>query len=91
VKKSTLLLIVGATLLLTSALGCDAIKDDLSTYSKTVVPVYNSYSEKFAAKMDEGSKATSQKEYVAVTKDTITLLDEFRGKMEAVKPETKEV
>ena len=74
-KKSTLLFVVGATLLLTSALGCDAIKDDLSQYSKTAVPVYNSYSEKFLAKNKEG----------------IALLDEFRGKMEAFKPETKEV
>ena len=90
-KISALSLFVGATLLLTSTLGCDAIKGDLSTYSKTAVPVYNTYSEKFGAKMDEGSKAANQKEYVAITKETITLLDEFRAKMEAIKPETKEV
>lgn len=90
-KKSALSLFVGATLLLTSALGCDAIKGDLSTYSKTAVPVYNTYSDKFGAIMNEGSKVSSQEEYVAVTKETIALLDEFRAKMEAVKPETKEV
>jgi uncharacterized protein YoxC len=90
-KKSTLLFVVGATLLLTSALGCDAIKDDLSQYSKTAVPVYNSYSEKFAAKLDEASKTSSPEEFLAKNKEGIALLDEFRGKMEAFKPETKEV
>jgi len=91
VKKSTLSLFVGATLAFTSLLGCDAIKGDLSTYTKTAVPVYNSYSEKLGAKFDAAGKASSKEEYLADTKEVIAMLDEFHGKMEAIKPETKEV
>jgi septal ring factor EnvC (AmiA/AmiB activator) len=91
VKKSALSVFVGATLVLTSLLGCDAIKSDLSSYSKTAVPIYNSYSEKLGVKFDASAKASSKEEYLADTKEIIAQLDEFRGKMEAVKPETKEV
>jgi hypothetical protein len=78
-------------MLLTSTLGCDAIKSDLSTYSKTAVPVYNSYSEKYAAKMEEASKTSSPEEFLVKNKEGIAILDEFRAKMGEFKPETKEV
>ena len=90
-KKSTFLIFGCATLLLTSTLGCDAIKSDLSTYSKTAVPVYNSYSEKFGAKMDEIAKASTPEELLKTDKETVALLDEFRAKMGEFKPETKDV
>jgi len=91
VKKSTLSLFVGTTLVITSLVACDATKSDLSRYSKTAVPIYNSYSEKFAGKTDEASKAASAEEFVAKNKEAIAILDEFRVKLEAVKPESKEV
>ena len=91
VKKSTLALFVGATLALASLLVCDATKSDLSKYSKTAVPVYNSYSDKFGAKIGEAGNANSPEEFAAKNKEIVALMDEFRTKMAEIKPETKEV
>jgi RNA:NAD 2'-phosphotransferase (TPT1/KptA family) len=90
-KKSAISLFAVATLAFTSLLGCDATKSDLSKYSKTAVPVYNSYSEKFGAKMGEAGNANSAEEFAAKNKEVIALLDEFRTKMAEIKPESKEV
>jgi len=90
-KKSTLSLFLGATLVITTLSGCDSTKSDLSNYSKTAVPVYNSYSNKFGSEMEAASKFTTEAEYAAQTKEVVALLDEFRTKMGEFKPETKEV
>ena len=90
-KKPALSLFLGATLVITTLSACDSTKSDLSNYSKTAVPVYNSYSNKFGAEMEASSKFTTEAEYAAQTKEVVALLDEFRTKMAEFKPETKEV
>jgi hypothetical protein len=91
VKKSAVSFAVISAVVFTSLVACDAIKDDLSQYSKTAVPVYNNYAEKLGEKFVAAKKASGPEAFLANNREITALLDDFRIKMEAIKPETREV
>lgn len=73
-------------------IGCkgDPVKDDLVGYSKSAIPLVNKYSVDFPKKMEDAQK--NPKDYLSVmTKDVLPMFKEYREKMAAVKPATKEL
>lgn len=83
---------VAAMFLLIIGCNSDPVKRDIISYSKTVIPVINSFDDVIGKKLDEIGKEKDKTIFLKKTKEELLpILKEFRDKVIAVKPATKEL
>ncbi len=90
--KRVILGVVAVIALMFVMIGCkgDPIKDDLISYSKSAIPLVNKYGVDLPKKVEEANK--DSKQYLAVmSKEVVPMMKEYREKMAAIKPATKEL
>jgi DNA repair ATPase RecN len=71
--------------------GCkgDPVKDDIMGYSKSGIPTFNKFTAEITKKMNDLQNAPKKDEFI--NKEVVPQFKDFKEKMGAIKPATKEL
>ena len=93
-RRVTVMMFAVAAIFVLLMSGCnsDPVKKDIISYSKTVIPVINSFDDVIGKKLDEIGKEKDKAIFLKKTKnELLPILEDFREKVVAVKPSSKEL
>ena len=93
-RRVTLILLALAVGCLFIMSGCnsDPVKKDIISYSETVIPIINNFDDVIGKKLDEIGKEKDKNLFMKKTKgELLPILKDFREKVVAVKPASKEL